>query len=45
MMVVTRTQAMRQLQEETTTRSKEHELGAKPHRISRSVGGADMYRK
>ena len=34
MMVVTRTQAMKQLQEETTTRSKEHESGAKPHRIS-----------
>ena len=34
MMVVTRTQAMRQLQEKTTTRSKEHESGAKPHGIS-----------
>ena len=34
MMVVTRTQAMRQLQEETTTRSKEHKSGAKPHGIS-----------
>ena len=34
MMVVTCTQAMRQLQEETTTRSKEHKSGAKPHGIS-----------
>ena len=34
MMVVTRTQAMRQLQEEITTRSEEHKSGAKPHGIS-----------
>ena len=34
MMVVTCTQGMRQLQEESTTRSKEHESGAKPHEIS-----------
>ena len=33
MMVVTRTQAMRQLQEDTITRSKERESGAKPHGI------------
>ena len=33
MMVVTCTQAMRQLQEDTTTRSKECESGAKPHGI------------
>ena len=33
MMVVTRTQAMRRLQEDTTTRSKECESGAKPHGI------------
>ena len=34
MMVVNRTQAMKQVQEKTTTRSKEHESGAKPHGIS-----------
>ena len=34
MMVVTRTQAMRQLEEETITRSKEHKSGAKPYGIS-----------
>ena len=33
MMVVTYTQAMRQLQEETTATSKELKSGAKPHRI------------
>ena len=33
MMMVTRTQAMRQLQEDITTRSKERESGAKPHGI------------
>ena len=37
MMVVTHTKAMRQLQEETTTRSKEHESGAKPHGISEGL--------
>ena len=45
MMVVTRMQAMRQLQEDTNTRSKEHECGTKPHTLvkvseeSENIGG------